>query len=219
MAIASIFSQALRKPNQNDRLVQGAQNGQLNRGEFSALNARRNHIEKLKAQMSKDGIDASEQYQIDSLEKSYQEELEIYTKYDVNVAQKQDPNTGKLYDGLRSGDITHSEAAHYLDKERELAKPGGGLMGRAVAKLQHQQKLDDLANNSQVEPFRPSDGSLHPNWVAPSHNHHHFTPYAPTPNHQGLTPIDGRTVRPQIDKLIKNPGANPPPSSLFNMKG
>jgi len=109
----------------NYQLSNGVKNGSLNRQEFVSLNNYAQQTEKMKAKFLKDGdLSASERAILNSRQNGYDKNFQKYSTGDyhprtIGTTYEQNKmigNSNRLYDGLRSGQITNGEGANLIQQ-------------------------------------------------------------------------------------------------------
>lgn len=118
----------------SNSLINGVKNGSLNKQEFNSLNMYNLETERLREQMSKDGLSRKEQKTLNRREKQYNKMYEKYSHGDYHpttnarndIQQRQLGQSSSIYDGLSNGSITRGEGNHLLGNQKGIA----GQMGR-----------------------------------------------------------------------------------------
>ena len=196
----------------NPMLVNGVKSGHLNKSEFRHLNSERNRLAALKNELRNSKMPADAQQRILAAEEhKYQVLVQKYHKEDVFIKSQPDGETDKLYNGIKSGEITRGEALSYMAEERRNSAKPAGVTGTARREEAHRAHLTWISKNDQ----RESAKTHHQTAPSPSHQypHHHSNPLPPAPKGAGAKAGGG------IPRQMRAAMGIPLPGSTFNGKG
>lgn len=151
---------AQRKENQQDRIANGVQSGQLTAGETANLESKEAAVNgEIKADRAADGgkLTTGEKQQINQQQNQlskqiYQDKHNANTAHYGNseVGQRQQNQQNRIAQGIRSGQLTAGETAHLENQERGINQQvradrsanGGKLTQGERAQVNHEQNQE-----------------------------------------------------------------------------
>jgi hypothetical protein len=146
-----------REDNQQDRIANGVQSGQLTAGETKSLESQESSLnhERAADRAADDGhLTAADRSQLNQQQNTvshdiYQDKHNSTTAhYDNNeVGQRRQMQQDRIANGIRSGSLSPSEASHLEGREQHINHEdaadrranGGKLTGQEKARINHQQ--------------------------------------------------------------------------------